>query len=151
MKKIWAFITTFLLSFSLIIPCYAQEVDDLGFTSVEEYDYYREKIPDYVETFSKEFAEWYVNNPLPDKPEQTDYQSYGDVDCNCGDYLQDYLDDSENEDTSYNYNNDEEVSYNENIVHNDFDDIKVESKKDIPSFVKVVLEISDKITFILDK
>lgn len=70
MKKIWVFITTCLLSFSLVIPCYAEEVNineipdqvDPQFYDSETYDYYREQIPDYITSFNYEFAQWYVEN-----------------------------------------------------------------------------------------
>lgn len=70
MKKIWVFITTCLLSFSLVIPCYAEEVNineipdqvDSQFYDSETYDYYREQIPDYITSFNYEFAQWYVEN-----------------------------------------------------------------------------------------
>ena len=63
MKKIWVFITTCLLSFSLVIPCYAEEVNineipdqvDPQFYDSKTYDYYREQIPDYITSFNYEF------------------------------------------------------------------------------------------------
>ena len=70
MKKIWVFIATCLLSFSLVIPCYAEEVNineipdqvDPQFYDSETYDYYREQIPNYITSFNYEFAQWYVEN-----------------------------------------------------------------------------------------
>ena len=112
MKKIWVFITTCLLSFSLVIPCYAEEVNineipdqvDPQFYDSKTYDYYREQIPDYITSFNYEFAQWYVENHT-DSETNIKYEEEPET------YIseeEDYSQDVDNQYTEENYTEEEQ-------------------------------------------
>ena len=127
MKKIWVFITTCLLSFFLVIPCYAEEVNineipdqvDPQFYDSETYDYYREQIPDYITSFNYEFAQWYVENHTDSETNIT-YEEEPESETYINEE-EDYSQDVDNQYIEENYIEEEEKQTKELDIKNSFE------------------------------